>query len=304
MHRKSKIFISYAYSERDSKINKFIEDLKREFEVFEWSFQRQQVDDNTSKFLIQKIKESDYVIRVITVNSREWTQPLLQLALGVTYFSSDLKVIQVFFTRFSDEELGFKRGDLRGVTIDFSDDYGKSFQELLNYVAYNSSDSLVTFELGTPHKKDAIISISSKVNEDLIKYLSIYPHKLRVLDRRLFEEIIAEIFCGFGFDVELTKLTRDGGRDIVAIKNAETKLKYLVECKRPEPGNLIGVKPVRELFGIKQDEKASKAILATTSYFSKEAMQLFERNIWELEPRDYDGIMRWIADYKKLKHIA
>ena len=124
------------------------------------------------------------------------------------------------------------------------------------------------------------------------------------MNRRLFEELIAELFNGFGFDVELTKKTRDGGRDIVAIKSSEVNLKYLIECKRPDPENVVGIRPVRELFGVKQDEKASKAILATTTYFSPDALQFFERNKWELESKDFEGINNWIADYLKIKNIA
>ena len=124
------------------------------------------------------------------------------------------------------------------------------------------------------------------------------------MNRRLFEELIAELFNGFGFDVELTKKTRDGGRDIVAIKSSEVNLKYLIECKRPDPENVVGIRPVRELFGVKQDEKASKAIIATTTYFSPDALQFFERNKWELESKDFEGINNWIADYLKIKNIA
>jgi len=80
-------------------------------------------------------------------------------------------------------------------------------------------------------------------------------------------------------------------------------LKYLIECKRPDEGNKIGIRPVRELLGVKQDEKATKAILATTSYFSKDALQFFDRNKWELEPKDFDGLMKWIALYKQKKGL-
>ena len=35
--------------------------------------------------------------------------------------------------------------------------------------------------------------------------------------------------------------------------------------------------------GVKADEKATKAILATTTYYSKDARLFEERNKWELE---------------------
>ena len=123
------------------------------------------------------------------------------------------------------------------------------------------------------------------------------------VDWRRFEELVAELFRGFGYTVELTKQTRDGGKDIIAIKRAEVQVKYLIECKRPDPGGLVGVCPVRELLGVWQDEKATKAILATTAYFSKPAKVLFDKHPWILEPKEYDDIKKWIDLYMNIKGL-
>ena len=145
-----------------------------------------------------------------------------------------------------------------------------------------------------------IITVSNTINEIIIKKLLKTPNEMKYLDRRVFEEIVAEIFSKFGYDVELTARTKDGGRDVVAIKHKETIVKYLIECKRPEPHNKTGIVPVRALYGVKVDEKATKAILATTTSFTKGAKIFFERNKWELEPRDYDGIIDWLQQYKEM----
>jgi HJR/Mrr/RecB family endonuclease len=105
------------------------------------------------------------------------------------------------------------------------------------------------------------------------------------------------LFDGFGYKVELTAQTRDGGRDVIAIGGQEVEGKYLIECKRPDPGRRVGIRPVRELFGVKTDEHATKAILATTAYFTRDALLFFDRHKWELEPRDFDGLMNWISAY-------
>lgn len=145
-----------------------------------------------------------------------------------------------------------------------------------------------------------IIQTSNRISELIIKKISQNPQKLKYLDRRLFEEIIAEFFDKFGYNVELTSPTRDGGRDVIAIKHKEVKVKYLIECKRPDPHNKIGIEPVRALYGIKTDEKATKAILATTTSFTKPAMVMFNNHEWEMEPRDYDGIVIWVKEYMKI----
>jgi DNA-binding transcriptional MerR regulator len=146
-------------------------------------------------------------------------------------------------------------------------------------------------------KPSSIITISDEVSSKLIEYFNTHPEELKVMNRRKFEELVAELFRGFGYQVELTKQTRDGGRDIIAVKSEKVLVKYLIECKRPDPGNYVSIAPVRELYGVKTHEGATKAILATTAHFSKDALGFFEMHKWELEPKDYHGIMEWISDY-------
>jgi len=45
---------------------------------------------------------------------------------------------------------------------------------------------------------------------------------------------------------------------------------------------------------VKGHEKATKAILATTSTFTRGARAFFNDHIWELEPRDFDGVVEWV----------
>lgn len=138
--------------------------------------------------------------------------------------------------------------------------------------------------------------------DELMKKLQNNPDKLKTINRRVFEELIAEIFYGFGYDVELTKQTRDGGKDIIAIKKIDSiNTRLLIECKRPEPCNKIRVAAVRELLGVSSDDPATKAILVTTTSFSKDARYFLDRHKWVLEGKEYDDIVRWINDYNAIK---
>jgi restriction system protein len=108
-----------------------------------------------------------------------------------------------------------------------------------------------------------------------------------------FEALMAEVFAGLGYAVEQTKRTRDGGIDILAVKNVDdVSLRFLIECKRQ-----VGVSLVRELFGIKHHLGASKAIIATTSDFTKPAVEFAQAHRWELELKNRDGIVQWINSY-------
>jgi HJR/Mrr/RecB family endonuclease len=116
-----------------------------------------------------------------------------------------------------------------------------------------------------------------------------------LLDPRQFEELIAEIWSRFGYTVELTSQTRDGGYDVVAVKRSiETNTRHLIECKRYRTDRKVDVSVVRKLYGVKQLESATKAILATTSTFTEPAKRLLEEKVWELDGKDYQDILTWI----------
>ena len=149
----------------------------------------------------------------------------------------------------------------------------------------------VTFAVETASPgQQSLIQVVSFVDRALIERLRKHPDDLRTINRRVFEELVAELFNGFGYEVELTKRTRDGGKDVIAIRRKEVETRFLVECKRPDPGNPVGVSTVRELYGVKADDGASKAILATTTYLTPDAKLFIERHRWELEAREYDAI--------------
>jgi restriction system protein len=139
-------------------------------------------------------------------------------------------------------------------------------------------DFSATFNLESKSNAPSIIGVVSFVGRALIERLHRYPNDLRVIDRRKFEKLIAELFVGFGYKVELTKRTRDGVKDIIVIKRQEVDVRFLIECKRPDPGNRVGVSTDRELYGVKVDDQAKKAILATTSYFTPDAKIFFDKH--------------------------
>ena len=137
-----------------------------------------------------------------------------------------------------------------------------------------------------------------EVNDELIKRIARNPESIFRISPRKFEEIIAELFIDRGFEVELTKSTRDGGRDIIAIqKQMNVQTKYLIECKRYARTNKVSMATVQRLFGVKMAEAANKAILATTSTFTRDARHFASTHMWDLDLKDYDDIIAWIRAY-------
>ena len=84
------------------------------------------------------------------------------------------------------------------------------------------------FNLDPVSNEKPIIQVVSFVEQRLIEELHKHPDLFKDMDRRRFEEIVAELFDGFGYAVELTKRTRDGGKDVIAIKRAEVDVRFLI----------------------------------------------------------------------------
>ena len=95
---------------------------------------------------------------------------------------------------------------------------------------------------------------------------------------RDFEELVAEVFSQQGYNVEITPATRDGGCDIVATRDINgIPYMILIECKKYSVSHKVDVQLVRSLLGVQSDRKANKAILVTTSLFTRDARRFAER---------------------------
>lgn len=149
----------------------------------------------------------------------------------------------------------------------------------------------------------AIIEKIEEFDTSLYLLLQKNPTLLKELDWRIFEEMLADILKTFGYSIELTKKTKDGGIDIIAIKSDINfgNHKYILQAKRYNDS--VQVSPVRELLFIHQDQKASKSCLATTSIFTKGALALQEKYKWVLELKDQKGILEWIDRVVKIKSL-
>lgn len=147
-----------------------------------------------------------------------------------------------------------------------------------------------------------VIGIVEAVGRDLVAYFSAHPEEMKRMPHRQFEELVAEIWARMGYEVELRQQTRDGGIDVIAMRRAEANLRFLIQCKRPEPHKKVSVETVRSLLGVKLDQGGSKAILATTVTFTRDAQQMLDQHRWELEGRDYDGLLDWLGRVPPGRH--
>lgn len=93
-----------------------------------------------------------------------------------------------------------------------------------------------------------------------------------------FERLVTALLARMGFRAETTKATGDGGIDIVAVLDKPILGgKYLFQCKRYAPDNLVGASTVRDFYGAVTADRAVKGILVTTSDFTAQAREFAER---------------------------
>lgn len=179
--------------------------------------------------------------------------------------------------------------------------------EVLNYVEREVSGATTTDTPYIEYLPDLYeaqeFELARASAEEIIREIQSQPELIRSISARQFEEVVAELFRHRGYQVELTKRTRDGGKDIIAISTDRfgIKLKYFIECKHYAETNKVGVDVVRALHGVRNTKDGpNKTIIATTSSFTGDAVNFAESEAtssWDITLADYNQIMSWIGDY-------
>lgn len=187
----------------------------------------------------------------------------------------------------------------------------KELIEKLQFRNYDFADLIENFEedgsenslIIEPSPKNIIIDTSYQIR-DILFEIYLNNEKLYKISPREFEKVIAELLYNNGFEVELTKQTRDNGFDILALKHLDnlSPIKYLVECKRYSPHRKIGVEIIRSFKEVIQTEQANKGLIVTTSYFSSEAVKKQNETPYLLDYKDKNELINWVGEYYRLKN--
>jgi hypothetical protein len=130
-------------------------------------------------------------------------------------------------------------------------------------------------ELGrTSVSAEDVAQVSSVLGLNIGTAGSVSRGEIDTLSGMDFEKVIAALLRAMGFQNEMTEVTGDGGIDIVAtLDQPLIGGRYLIQCKRFAPDNLVGVATVRDFYGaVTADRRAVKGILITTSGFTSQAL--------------------------------
>ena len=124
------------------------------------------------------------------------------------------------------------------------------------------------------------------------------PESVQGLSSREFEILIAEILTDKGWNVHLTPMTRDGGKDMLAYLDSDVgRFLCLVEAKRFAPHHKVGFGIVQRLYGALTSHGATHAMLVTTSAFTMPAKELQMKHQYQLSLREYAHVVKWIREY-------
>jgi restriction system protein len=197
-----------------------------------------------------------------------------------------------------EEVLEVSRGNPRNIwsLIDILKHGGVSdYNRILTGNIFNLSESISEGKIISVVKPTVLLA-----NDNLIAKLKREPAGLYKITPRKFEELLADLLKDMGWDVELTKATRDGGKDILASQQtAVGRILCLVEAKRYREDRKIGIDLVRSLYGTYTDYQASCAMLVTSSSFSADAKKFQAKHEHQISLRDYFDVVKWIRGYGK-----
>jgi len=140
----------------------------------------------------------------------------------------------------------------------------------------DSTSTNVEYEFTVNYRTD---STSTNVENELKVKNKIWSLELiKSLEWRYFEELCSEYYKEKGYETKLTRFGADGGVDINLFKESYSLNKPygIVQCKAWNT-NKIGVKPIRELYGVMAAEQTPLGIFITSGAFTIEAKD-FSKN--------------------------
>ena len=117
------------------------------------------------------------------------------------------------------------------------------------------------------------------------------PAVFAAIEWRRFEAVCEKLFEQAGFETKSQSHGADGGVDIWLYSRNATGPAAVVQCKHWQ--DKVGVKEMREFFGVMASHKLTRGVYATTSTYTADAQQFAKDN--SINALDGPGLLALIA---------
>lgn len=136
-------------------------------------------------------------------------------------------------------------------------------------------ESILLARAGWNPAAEVVISLGQQAWSAIIESLARERDRVFELSPRKFEELIAELVEKSGYKVELTPTSRDGGRDIIAVRTCDLIFpdRHLIEAKLWTPPRKVGRPVIDAIYGVGARERCNGVMVVTPSGFSRDACE-------------------------------
>ena len=134
-------------------------------------------------------------------------------------------------------------------------------------------------------------------DQRFIDFLSVNQEKLGKIHWRKFEELIAECFLSFGYEVELGPGSNDDGVDLRVWKECKNSSpEFIIQCKRQK--EKIDKVTVKGLYADVLHEGAKQGLLVTTSEFSIGATKTIKARSYPIVEVNGKMVKNWLIELR------
>ena len=119
---------------------------------------------------------------------------------------------------------------------------------------------------------------------------------------REFELFLGALYARLGFRTKVTRASRDGGIDVIAVSDEERRESVLIQAKKT--GTTVGIGVVRELIGARflagSSFAKSMLVVATTGSFTGPAKHAEAEFPLEIELKDFNSLQQELRAIKRM----
>lgn len=249
----------------------------------------------TSRFNVPVEIDFTHIITLKPLTQNQIMQLITKIGLNERFGHSIISNQQIRNRVITPKDvLSLAIADINDFNVkEFYSQYRNLLYQYGNGINFNSDIVLPDKDLIVP-SKDIITGVTI-INDSLLKQAKDDPKIIDNISSREFEEMVCELLDKQGYNVKLTKQTRDGGKDIIVVqKSVLGEFCIYVECKKYDKSNPISVKLVRELYGTVMADDATAGMIITTSYFTRDAKEYRDKIKHRMTLKDYNDLIQEI----------